>query len=600
MKQSFSIKKQLEILPSSPGVYKYFDKYGNVLYVGKAKNLKKRVTSYWNNQNNVSAKLKILLSKIQRIEYIVTNSEEDALLLENNLIKTLNPRYNILLKDDKTYPWIKVTNEDFPRIFKTRQYTNDKSHYFGPYPSANMIFLLIELLQKLFHFRTCKLPLTKENVLKNKFKVCLEYHIGNCLGPCSNYQTIENYQENIQLALNVLKGELKPVKEYLLTKMKESSSLLNFEQANIYKNKLEILDKYQSKSIIVNQKLNNIDVFSFDQKDGHYFMNYIKIMHGSVVQSHNLMLSPQLSETKEEILYKGIMHIRQLFNSNSNEIIVPFNIDANFNQFKITIPKTGDKLKLLQLSFSNLNYFIHQYTLNKLKANYGNVNVRLLNQVKKDLKLENIPVRMECFDNSHHQGDYLVASCVVFVNGKPIKNEYRHFKIKAVDIPDDYASMREVIYRRYKRLIEENKPLPNLIVIDGGKGQLSAALESLKKLNITNKIEIISIAKRLEEIFKPNDNLPLYIDKRSETLKLIQQIRNEAHRFAISFHRQIKLNHSLTSVLDEICGIGKSTKTKLLNNYSSIDEITKANIDELKQLIGVHKAHIIWKFFHEE
>lgn len=600
MKQSLSIERQLENLPNSPGVYKYFDKNGNILYVGKAKNLKKRVTSYWNNKNNASAKLKILISKIQRIEYIVTNSEEDAFLLENNLIKTLNPRYNILLKDDKTYPWIKVTNEVYPRIYKTRQYTNDGSHYFGPYPSVSMMYLLIELLQKLFHFRTCNLPLTKENILKNKFKVCLEYHIGNCLGPCSNYQSLENYQENIQLALKVLKGELKPVKEYLSTKMKDNSALLNFEQAEIYKKKLELLDKYQSKSIIVNQNFNNIDVFSFDQKDQHFFMNYIKIMHGSVVQSHNLILSPQLNETKEEILYEGIMHIRQLFNSNSNEIIVPFKIDANFNNLKITIPKSGDKLKLLQLSFSNLNYFIHQYTLNKLKANYGNVNVRLLNQVKNDLQLENIPVRMECFDNSHHQGDDLVASCVVFVNGKPAKNEYRHFKIKSVDMPDDYASMRKVIYRRYKRLIEENKPLPHLIVIDGGKGQLSSALESLTKLNITNKIEIIAIAKRLEEIYKPNDNLPLYIDKRSETLKLIQRIRNEAHRFAISFHRQLKLNHSQSSILDEIKGIGKKTKTKLLNNFASIDEITNSNIDELKLIIGEQKAHIIWNFFHEE
>ena len=567
MKQSLSIEKQIENLPSSPGVYKYFDKNGNILYVGKAKNLKKRVSSYWNNQNNASAKLKILISKIQHIDYIVTNSEEDALLLENNMIKSLNPRYNILLKDDKTYPWIKVTNEEYPQIFKTRQYSYDGSHYFGPYPSVSMMYLLIELLQKLFHFRTCKLPLTKENISKNKFKVCLEYHIGNCMGPCSNFQSLENYQENIQLALKVLKGELKPVKEYLSTKMKENVASLNFEQAEIYKNKLELLDKYQSKSIIVNQKLHNIDVFCFDQKDQHYFMNYIKIMHGSVVQSHNLILSPQLNERKEEILYRGIMHIRELFNSNSNEIIVPFNIDTNFNHLKITIPKTGDKLKLLQLSISNLNYFIHQYTLNKLKANYGNVNAKLLNQVKNDLQLQNIPVRMECFDNSHHQGDNLVASCVVFVNGKPAKNEYRHFKIKSVDIPDDYASMREVIYRRYKRLIEENKPLPHLIVIDGGKGQLSAAIESLNILNLTSKIEIISIAKRLEEIFKPNDNLPLYIDKRSETLKLIQRIRNEAHRFAISYHRQLKLNHSQSSVLDEIKGIGKITKTKLLNNF---------------------------------
>lgn len=598
MEQFLPIAKQLENIPHKPGIYKYYDKKGTILYVGKAKDLKKRVSSYWNNQNNASGKIKVLLSRIYKIEYIITNSEGDALLLENNLIKTLHPRYNILLKDDKTYPWIKVTNEEFPRIFKTRNYSPDGSHYFGPYPSVTMMYLLLELLQKLFQFRTCKLPLTYNTIQKNKFKVCLEYHIGNCKAPCIAKQHIEDYNEKIGLAIKVLKGELKPVKEYLLSKMNEYSEQLKFELAHEYKKKLELLDQYQSKSIIVNQNIHNIDVFSFDFKDKHYFINYVKIMHGSVVQSHNLILSPQLNETKEEIFYEGIMHIRNLFNSSSKEIIIPFDIDANFEQIKITIPKSGDKYKLLQLSFSNLNYFIHQYTLNKLKANYGNVNVRLLNQVKKDLQLDNLPVRMECFDNSHHQGDDLVASCVVFVNGKPAKNEYRHFKIKTVDIPDDFASMREVIYRRYKRLLEENLPLPHLIVIDGGKGQLSSALESLNKLDLINKIEIISIAKKLEEIYKPNISLPLYINKRSETLKLIQRIRNETHRFAISFHRNLKTNHSHSSILDEIIGIGESTKTKLLKNFTSIDEISNASVETLKPLIGLHKAKIIWNFFH--
>lgn len=598
MKQFLPISKQLENIPHKPGVYKYYDKNGTILYVGKAKDLKKRVSSYWNNKQNASGKLNVLLSKIKRIEYIITNSEGDALLLENNLIKTLHPRYNILLKDDKTYPWIKVTNEEYPKIFKTRSYIPDGSLYFGPYPSVTMMYLLLELLQKLFQFRTCKLPLTENNILKHKFNVCLEYHIGNCKAPCIAKQTKEDYHEKISFAIKVLKGELKPVKEYLLDKMKEHSAQLQFESAQEIKDKLEMLDNYQAKSIIVNQNLHNIDVFSFDIKEQQYFINYVKIMHGSVVQSHNLILSPQLNEIKEEIFYEGIMHIRNLFNSNSNEIIIPFDIKVDFEQLKITIPKSGDKYKLLQLSFSNLNYFIHQYTLNKLKANYGNVNVRLLNQVKKDLQLENLPVRMECFDNSHHQGDDLVASCVVFINGKPAKNEYRHFKIKTVDIPDDFASMREVIYRRYKRLLEENKPLPHLIVIDGGKGQLSSAIESLDKLNITNKIEIISIAKKLEEIYKPNDSIPLFIDKRSETLKLIQRIRNEAHRFAISFHRQLKNHHAHSSILDDINGIGASTKTKLLKNYKSIDEISEASVEELKLLIGLQKATIIWNFFH--
>ena len=598
MKQLDDIKKQLDNIPHKPGVYKYLDHNDVVLYVGKAKDLKKRVSSYWKNIQHVSGKLKVLLSKTVKIEYIITNTENDALLLENNLIKTLHPRYNILLKDDKTYPWIKVTNEEFPRIFKTRLYTNDGSLYFGPYPSVTLLYLLLDLIKRLFSIRSCKLPLTIANISKNKYKECLEFHIGNCLAPCVAKQSKEDYNEKVQLALKILKGELKPVRNYLFEKMQWSSDKLLFEQAAEYKNKLDLLDKYQSKSIIVNQNLHNIDVFSFDEKDHHYFMNYIKIMHGSVVQSHNLILSPQLNETKEDILWQGISHIRQLFNSNSHEIVLPFDLKLNIKNLTFTVPKAGDKFKLLQLSFSNLNHFIHQYTLNKLKANYGNVNVRLLNQVKNDLQLQNIPVRMECFDNSHHQGEDLVASCVVFVNGKPAKSEYRHFKIKTVDIPDDFASMREVIYRRYKRLLEENKPLPHLIVIDGGKGQLSAALESLNKLNITDKIEIISIAKRLEEIFKPNDHLPLYIDKRSETLKLIQRIRNEAHRFAITFHRQLKLNHSHSSILDEISGIGKTTKSKLLKQYQSIDEIANASKDELTTLIGSQRANIIWNYFH--
>ncbi|NSW45786.1 MAG: excinuclease ABC subunit C [Bacteroidales bacterium] len=600
MKQLDNIKKQLEHIPHQPGVYKYLDQNNTILYVGKAKDLKKRVSSYWKNIEQASGKIKVLISKTVKIEYIITNSEADALLLENNLIKTLHPRYNILLKDDKTYPWIKVTNEEFPQIFKTRLYTNDGSQYFGPYPSVTLMYLLLDLIKKLFSIRSCKLPLTEDSISKNKFKECLEFHIGNCLAPCVGKQTKQDYNDKIQLALKILKGDLKPVRDFLYDKMKESADKLLFEQAAFFKNKLDLLDQYQSKSIIVNPKLHDIDVFSFDQKNNLYFINFIKIMHGSVVQSHNLTLSPQLNESKEEILWQGILHIRELFNSNSNEIVVPFNLNLNIKNIIFTVPKAGDKLKLLQLSFSNLTFFIHQYTLNKLKANYGNVNVRLLNQVKNDLKLQNIPVRMECFDNSHHQGDELVASCVVFINGKPAKSEYRHFKIKTVDIPDDFASMREVIFRRYKRLLEENKPLPHLIVIDGGKGQLSAALESLKILNITEKIEIISIAKKLEEIYKPNDSLPLYIDKRSETLKLIQRIRNEAHRFAISFHRQLKLNHSFSSILDEISGIGNTTKTKLLKQYTSIDKIAEASKEELVSLIGTKRANIVWNFFHKE
>lgn len=599
MKQILSIEEQLKNIPHKPGVYKYFDKNDKLLYVGKAKDLKKRIASYWNNASKATGKLKLLINKTIKIEYIITNSENDAFLLENNLIKTLNPRYNILLRDDKTYPWIKVTNEEYPRIFKTRQYTNDGSQYFGPYPSLTVMNLLLNLLRKLFYIRTCKLPLSKNLILKKKFKVCLEYHLGNCKAPCVNYQSYEDYNKNIQLGLKILKGELKPVKEYLIEQMNYHSQKLQFEIAQNFKKKLELLENYQSKSIIVNPKLHDIDVFSIDEKNKHFFLNYIKIMQGSVVQSHNLILLPQLNESKEDVLIQGINHIRNLYNSNSKEVIVPFDVGIKLENLNFTIPKKGDKLKLLQFSFTNLNHFIHKYTLNQFKADYGNVNVRLLEQVKKDLHLKELPVRIECFDNSHHQGEYLVASCVVFTNGKPAKSEYRHFKIKTVDIPDDFASMKEVIYRRYKRILNENKPLPHLIVIDGGKGQLSAALESLHKLEIIDKVEVISIAKKLEEIFKPNDSIPLYIDKRSETLKLIQRIRNEAHRFAISFHRHLKTTHSFTSVLDEIPGIGLKTKELLFKKYESIDEIASKNIIELENELGKKRAKIIWNYFHQ-
>lgn len=598
MEQFLSIEKQLENIPHNPGVYKYFDKTQKLLYVGKAKDLKKRVSSYWNNANKAVGKLKLLLIKTVKIEVIITNSENDAFLLENNLIKTLKPRYNILLRDDKTYPWLKVTNEEYPRIFKTRNYVNDGSTYFGPYSSLTLMYTLHDILHKIFNIRSCKLPLTEEKIKRNKFNVCLEYHIGNCKAPCVNYQTKINYQFQISLAQKILKGELKPVRNYLLDLMKSSSHLMKFELAQEYKSKLELLENYSSKSIIVNPKLHQIDVFSYQKENNNSFINYLKIMHGSVIQSHNLILQPQLNENDADILIHGIIYIREMFNSDAKEIIVPFLPKTKIENIKFILPQTGDKKKLLDLSFSNINYYIHQYNLNKLKADYGNVNVRLLEQIKNDLHLKQLPVRIECFDNSHHQGEAFVASCVVFVNGKPAKQEYRHFNIKSTDIPDDFAAMEEIIFRRYKHLLEENKALPHLIVVDGGKGQLSSALNSLRKLNMEDKVEIISIAKRLEELFKPNDSLPLYLDKRSETLKLIQRIRNEAHRFAITFHRQKKQTLSLTSQLDDIEGIGVKTKELLLINFKSLDVVALQSLVDLESLLGKKKASIIWKHFH--
>jgi excinuclease ABC subunit C len=587
--------------PNKPGVYKFLDKNNNVLYVGKAKNLKKRLSSYFVNDKNKSAKLNILLKKLNKIEYIVTKTENDAFLLENNLIKSLQPKYNVLLKDDKTYPWIKITNEEFPRIIKTRIYTDDKSKYYGPYSSLSILYTLLELSQKLFNIRTCKLNLTDENIKKNKYKPCLEYHIGNCKAPCIGKVSKDEYKKMINFAEKILKGEIKTVKEYLYNKMHEHASKLEFEIANEYKQKLNKIEEYQAKSVVVNPKFKDIDVFAFKRKEKYFFINYLKINNGSIIQSHNLILEPQLEESDYDLLILGIKHIRETFKSEAKNIICPIEI-TNIPGEKVNIinPKSGDFYKLLQMANYNVNEYAHHYIMNKLKADYGNVNTQLLEKVKNDLLLKELPVRIECFDISHHAGEFIVASCVVFINGKPSKKDYRHFKIKSIDFPDDFSAMREVTYRRYYRLLTEKAPLPHLIIIDGGKGQLSAALSSLKELDLNNKIEIISIAKKLEDIYKPDDNLPLYINKNSETLKLIQRIRDEAHRFAITFHRHIKLNKSFTSVLDEIKGIGEKTKKKLINNYQSIEEISKADLESLESIIGKHKAKIIWKYFHNE
>ncbi len=598
MKHNIKIEAILSNLPDKPGVYKFLDSNGTVLYVGKAKSLKKRVKSYWTHFDKSSGKVKVLISKTQNIEYIVTRNETDAFLLENNLIKSLKPKYNVLLRDDKTYPWIKITADEYPRIIKTRQYTNDGSKYFGPYPSVNLLSTLLELLHKLFHLRTCKLNLTSETIQQKKFKVCLEFHIGNCNAPCTGFISRNEYLNNIVLAEKVLKGDLKAVNNYLNEMMHKYAKNLEFERAQEYKLKIDLLNQYQSRSVVVNPKLNDLDVFTAKEKNNKIFINYIKIYQGSVVQSHNLVLEPQIDEAFEDLFIFGILHIREQFKSNSKEIVVPYEIHNLIKDVKVSVPKSGDKYKLLQLSFSNLDVFAHQYNMNKLKANYGNVNIKLLEKVKSDLQLNELPVRIECFDISHHQGHETVGSCVVFINGKPSKADYRHFKIKTVEQINDFSSMYEIVHRRYKRLLEEQKPLPHLIIIDGGKGQLSFALKALNELNLN--IDIISIAKRLEEIFKPGDSLPLYIDKRSETLKLIQRIRNEAHRFAISFHRNKSLTNSLTSILDTIPNIGKSTKDKLLEHFDSLDAIINANSSDLEPVIGKHKATIIYQFFHPE
>lgn len=599
VKHFLSIKSILENLPSLPGVYKFIDDNKNVLYVGKAKNLNKRVRSYWSNSANLSGKLKVLISKTKSIEFIVTNNENEALLLENNLIKSLKPKYNVLLKDDKTYPWIKITDEEYPRIIKTRIFENDGSKYYGPYSSTSLLYTLLDTIQKIFNIRSCKLNLTEKKILENKFKPCLEFFIGNCKAPCVNNISKEEYNFSIELAEKILKGDLKHIQNFLLTEIKHQASNLQFEKAHEYKQKLDKLNNYQSKSVIVSPKLNNVDVFTFKRYEKYFFINYIKVNLGSIVQSYNLILEPQIYESDSDLLLHGINYIRELFNSNSKQIIVPLIPEFHIKDVKFINPKTGDKLKLLNLSNSNLEIFVHHFKLNKYKANYGNVNVRLLETLKHDIQLNELPVRIECFDISHHAGGNTVGSCVVFINGKPKKTEYRHFNIKSVDYIDDFAAIEEIVFRRYKRLIDEQKPFPHLIIIDGGKGQLSSALKALEKLNILN-IDIIAIAKKLEEIYKPNDSIPLYLDKRSDSLKLIQRIRNEAHRFAISFHREKKLHSSFNTILDTIEGIGNKTKNKLLQHFSSIDSIANADLKTLEEIIGKSKANILYNFFHQE
>lgn len=583
----------LNNIPHKPGVYKFFDSNNKIIYIGKAKDLKKRVSSYFKKHD--SAKLNLIVSKIHRIEYIITETENDAFLLENNLIKEYKPKYNVLLKDDKTYPWIKITNEYFPRIIKTRQFSDDGSLYFGPYSSVFLANTLIEILHKLFHFRTCKLNLTAEKIKNNYFKPCLEYHIGNCKAPCIGKQTLSNYNKNIKLAIELINGNLQKVEDFLTKQMKTYSKNLAFELAQETLEKINLLKQYQAKTIIVSPNIKNLNVITFVVKNNTYFFNFLKIKNGALIQSNNFVLNKQLDETDDDLLLYAIQIMNERFSFETYKVLSTLLPSFNQTNYWFYLPSNDDENKLISFSLNNLKTFVHQHTLNKLKSDYGNVNVRLLEKVKTDLNLSELPVRIECFDNSHHSGSFAVASCVVFINGKPSKNDYRHFKIKNNEVPDDFAFMYEVIHRRYTRLLNEKLPLPHLIVIDGGKGQLSAALKALKELNLDTKINIIAIAKRLEEIFKPNDTLPIYLDKRSETLKLIQRIRNEAHRFAINFHRKLKINQSFHSILDDIPYIGDKSKNKILSQFKSIDEILSSDYYTLEQKLGKRIASTLWK-----
>ncbi len=584
-------------LPSSTGVYQFFDDSGKIIYVGKAKNLRNRVLSYLRPDTKRSGKQYVMVKKIADIETIVVQSELDALLLENNLIKKYQPRYNVMLKDDKTFPWICIKNEPFPRIFPTRNVIKDGSKYYGPYASVRMMNSLRELVRQLFQYRTCRLQLTPENIKAGKFKVCLEYHIGNCKGPCEGRQTEEDYRFTLKQIEEIIKGNLSTVIKQLKSLMKEYSGALEFEKAQAVKEKIERLENYQSRSTIVNPKINNVDVFTVISDEDNGYVNFLKVVNGAIVHSHTLELNKKLEESDNELLELGIGELRQKYQSNSKEVIVPFLPEFDIPDVKFSIPKKGDKKELLALSERNAKYFRLERKKHKELIDPQRHTRRLLKKIQTDLSLPKLPEYIECFDNSNTFGKYPVAAMVVFRKAKPSKKEYRLFNIRSVDAPDDYASMEEVVYRRYKSVIDENLQLPQLIVVDGGKGQLSAAAKALKKLKILKDVSLIGIAKRLEEIYKLGDSVPLYLDKKSETLKVIQHLRDEAHRFGITHHRKRREKGSLMSELTGIKGVGEKTTDTLLKHFKSVKRLKEASFDELKAVTGPSKAQILIEYF---
>ena len=593
-----ALEVQLQTLPNSAGVYQYYDKNGKILYVGKAKNLKKRVTSYFTKRHD-SHRIGVMVKKIKEIKHIVVESETDALLLENNLIKKHQPRFNVMLKDDKTYPWICIKNERFPRVFPTRKLIKDGSEYYGPFTSFKTVNTLLDLIKGLYKLRTCNYDLSEEKIRNGKYKVCLEYHLGNCKGPCEAKQPEAEYNSNIEAIRQIVKGNFKDSLQQFREQMKLHAEKMEFEDAQRIKNKIDVLENYQSKSTVVNPKITNVDVFSIVSDEGYGYVNFLQLSHGAIIRSHTIEMKKKLDETDEELLELAITEIRQRFSSNSKEIYVPFKVDAG-EEVKVTIPKLGDKKKIVDLSLRNAKYY-RQERFKQMKIVDPDRHVkRIMAQMKEDLRLNVEPRHIECFDNSNIQGTNPVAACVVFKNGKPSKKDYRKFNIKTVEGPDDFASMEEVVFRRYKRLLNEGEDLPQLIIVDGGKGQLSSGVKALEALDLRGKIAIIGIAKRLEEIFYPGDTIPLYLDKKSETLKIIQQLRNEAHRFGITFHRNKRSKTALNTELEEITGIGEKTVVELLKQFRSVKRIKEASEKELAEVIGVSKAGIIFNHYQEK
>ncbi len=591
------LELQLKTLPSEPGVYRYYDKKGEILYVGKAKNLKNRVLSYF-NKSQLGYKTRMMVSKIVRLETTVVNSEYDALLLENNLIKEYQPFYNILLKDDKSYPWICIKKEPFPRVFLTRNVIKDGSEYYGPYAKVKQAKTLIEVIKNIYKLRTCSLNLAPEKIKEGKYKVCLEYHIKNCAGPCEGLETEEEYAQKLNAIRGIIKGEFKAAREYLEAEMYNYAAKLEFENAQQSKEKLQILENYQTHTTIVSSNINDVDVFGIISDEAAAYVNYFKIKNGSIIQSYTTEIKKMLDETDEEILEEALIEIRNKFNSTSTEIFLPFHLNIEIPHVKLIVPKLGDKKRIVELSEKNAM----EYRVEKLKqvqiVDPERHTNRIMAEMKKLLRLPEEPRHIEGFDNSNIQGTNPVSACVVFKDGKPRKADYRIFHVKTVEGPNDFATMEEVIYRRYSRLLDEGEPLPQLILIDGGKGQLSSAVKSLKLLGLYGKISIIGIAKRLEEIFFPEDPVPLYLDKKSETLKVLQRVRDESHRFGVKHHRTRRKNSTIKSELEEIPGVGEKTIQQLLSKLKSVKRIKEASLETLEEILGKSKAKAVWEHFN--
>lgn len=599
MNKDFDYREALKKIPHKPGVYQYWDSENELIYIGKAKDLRNRVTSYFNKDIQLNAKTRVLVSKIRNITFTIVDSEVDAWLLENAMIKKHQPRYNVMLKDDKTYPWIIIKNENFPRIFWTRRIVRDGSKYLGPYASLSMMHAIIDLIRETYPLRTCNLQLTRQNIDAGKFRVCLEYQLGNCKGPCQNFQTEADYDQSIAEVTDILNGKIGSVVRTLKSDIDKAAQEMNFEAAHRLKRKYDLLEKYQHKSTVVNSSITDVDVFSIASEEKYAFVNFLKVMNGTIIQTQTIELKKRLDESDEELLTLAITEFRSRYNSHSKEIIVPFDIDLEDSNIKFTVPKLGEKKKLLDLSQKNVLFFKKEKIDQYEKLNPEVRTDRLLTQMMKDLRMNQLPRHIECFDNSNFQGKYPVSAIVVFKDAKPSKKDYRHFNVKTVEGPNDFATMEEAVHRRYRRMLDEGTELPQLIVIDGGKGQLSAALKSLKLLGIDKQVTVIGIAKRLEELYYPGDQYPLYLDKKSETLKIIQQLRDEAHRFGITFHRKKRDKGTLATELELIEGIGKTSAEKLLKYFKSVKKIRLATEAELMEVVNTKQAKAILGYFGE-